>query len=292
MTFIFFGTPKESAMVLDILKSHDFLPAMVVTAPDRPAGRGLKMTESPVAAWAAQNSINTFKPESLKNSEAVETIAKAIAESGAELAIVFAYGKIIPQSILSLFPKGTLNIHPSLLPLHRGPAPVEGAILSGDVETGVSIMVLDSDMDHGPIIAQEKITLESDSTTPELLEKLVRIGAEKIASLLPDYAAGIIEATEQDHSKATFTKKISKADGEIAEADLSDTSKAAELYTKYRAYAGWPSLYFFSQSPDGTKNRIAIKKARLENNAFIIERVTPEGKKEMDYADYLKTKKS
>ncbi|HRH31290.1 MAG TPA: methionyl-tRNA formyltransferase, partial [Candidatus Paceibacterota bacterium] len=221
MTFIFFGTPKESAMVLDILKSHDFLPAMVVTAPDRPAGRGLKMTESPVAAWAAaQNSISIYKPESLKNDEAVATISQEIEESGAEFAIVFAYGKIIPQSILSLFPKGTLNIHPSLLPLHRGPAPVEGAILSGDAETGVSIMVLDRDMDHGPIVAQETIAVKSEATAPELLEKLVRIGAEKLAALLPDYAAGKIEATEQDHSKATFTKKISKADGEIAEADL------------------------------------------------------------------------
>lgn len=293
MKFIFFGTPKEATIVLATLKESGYVPSLIVTAPDRPSGRGLHIEESPVAVWAKDNTIPTFKPESLKNTAAIEKIK---AEEP-DLCIVFAYGKIIPQSILSLPKHSTLNIHPSLLPLHRGPSPVEGAILSGDQETGVSIMVLDSEMDHGPIIAQEKLEIGEDETAAELLEKLVSIGARKLSELLPDYISGKIETAKQYHSKATYTKKISRADGEIS---LSDDPE--ELYRKYRAYLGWPGIYFFDRpsdepnnnKPDGTsaKIRISIKKARMEDGIFLIERIVPEGKKEIDYADYLRAKKA
>ncbi len=292
MKFIFFGTPKEAVLVLNRLKARDFLPALVVTAPDRPAGRGLNMEESPVALWAKEHNIPVYKPESLKNEETITIIKNAEFDLG----IVFAYGKIIPQSILDIPKKGTLNIHPSLLPLYRGPAPVEGAILAGENETGVSIMVLDSQMDHGPILAQEKITISnqapngsqkdsnSEETVPVILKKLVTIGAEKLAAILPDFLSGKLKAQEQDHDKATYTKKITKSDGEIRLTD-----DPVELYKKYRAYYGWPGLFFFEQVTD-KKTRVIIKKARFENGQFIIERVLPEGKKEINYNDYSRSK--
>lgn len=281
MKYIFFGTPNEATIVLDTLATSGFLPSLIVTAPDRPAGRGLKMEESPAAIWANEHSIDTYKPESFKNAEAISKIQSAIQNDGVNLAIVFAYGKIIPESILTLFPKHVLNIHPSLLPLHRGPAPVEGALLAGDTETGVSIMILDKEMDHGPILAQEKVTISATETTPELLARLIKVGSETLAAILPDYLSDKIEAIEQDHTKATYTKKISKADGEIK---LTDDS--TELYKKYRAYRGWPGTFFFLEN--GT--RIAIKKARFANGLFTIERIVPEGKKEMDYADFIKNR--
>lgn len=289
MKFIFFGTPKEATIVLDTLLARGFSPSLIVTAPDRPSGRGLQITESPVAVWAKEHSIETLKPETLRTEESLALIKEKVADT--HLAIVFAYGKIIPQNILSLFTKGVLNIHPSILPLHRGPAPVEGAILSGDTATGVSIMVLDSEMDHGPILAQEKITIGEDETTPELLETLVRLGAEKLADILPDYIDGNISAKEQNHSIATYTNKISKANGELSFDDIKNQNTDSaqqtpiQLYRKYRAYSGWPGTFFFIHDREntGSKTRVAIKKASYENNTFIVERVVPEGKKETDF---------
>jgi methionyl-tRNA formyltransferase len=273
MKFIFFGTPSVATIVLDTLKTRGLLPTLIVTAPDRPSGRGLRIEESPVSAWANTNNIAVIKPESLKD----ESVAGAIGETNSDVAIVFAYGKIIPQTVLDLPRKGMLNIHPSLLPLHRGPAPVEGAILHGDTETGVTIMQLDNLMDHGPIIAQEKIAVGPDVTTPQLLEKLVKIGSEKLADILGDYIDGKITPIEQQHDNATYTQKITKADGEI-----SINGKPEELYRKYRAYAGWPGVFYFQI--DGDKRiRTAIKKARMEDGHFVIERIVEEGKKEKPF---------
>ncbi len=274
MKFIFFGTPKESVLVLETLAQNNFLPELVVTAGDRPVGRGLVVAESPVAIWAKEHDIAVYKPESLKNTEAVSEIENA----KPDMAIVFAYGKIIPQSILDIPKLGTFNIHPSLLPLHRGPSPVEGAILSGDKETGVSIMLLDNEMDHGPILAQEKIPLSGNETAPELLERLVKMGAEKLVKIIPDFANGKISPTPQDHTKATYTKKITKSDGEIKISEQQGKDER-EMYQKYLAYFGWPGIYFFDEN--GKRNKIT--KARFENEKFIIEKIIPEGKNEIGY---------
>ncbi len=277
MKYIFFGTPSEATIVLDALSSAGHLPSLVITAPDRPAGRGLMIKESSTAIWAKSKNIEVYKPESLKNNGVKSYIEKF----SPEIAIVFAYGKIIPQSILDFPTFGTLNIHPSLLPFYRGPSPVESAILAGDKETGVSIMRLDSEMDHGPILIQSKFPATDDSgqiiSSDLLLKKLIEIGSERLVEILPDYLAGKIESIPQDHSIATYTKKISKADGEINPSD-----DPAELYRKYCAFSNWPGIFYFEEN-NGKKIRINIKKARLENNKFIIERIVPEGKNEVDY---------
>lgn len=278
MKFIFFGTPQPATTVLDTLKAHGLIPSLIVTAPDKPQGRGLILTESPVSLFAKENNIPVYKPVSLRKGEAEEKIHEAKADIG----IVFAYGKIIPDTIISIPTHGLINIHPSLLPLHRGPAPVEGALLAGDTEIGVSIMELDAEMDHGGILAQEKMPLDVNLTAPDLLLELIGIGAEKLIEILPDYLDGKIKAMTQDHSKATFTKKIEKADLEI-----SLDEKPSLLWQKYRTYAGFGGVYFFIESQN-KKIRAVIKKAHYEDGAFIIDRVTPEGKKEMDYTDFTR----
>ena len=280
MKYVFFGTPNEATIVLDTLVAHNLTPSLIVTAPDRPAGRGLKIEQSPVATWAGRQTTHTtvVKPESLKGNG---DIANMIAGSKAELGIVFAYGAIIPQSIISLFPKGVLNIHPSLLPKYRGPAPVEGAILGGETETGVSVMLIDALMDHGPILAQEKVSIGTDETAPELLNRLVTRGASILTELIlrheNDGISFFDSAKEQNHLLATFTQKITKADGQISEADIE--AHPGEVYKKYRAYAAWPRLFYFSQ--EGERNvRTTITKMRMENGKCVVERIIPEGKKE------------
>ncbi len=281
MNIIFFGTPDVATIVLDTLVEHDMVPSLIITAPDKPSGRGLTLEASPVAVWAQAHNIECYKPTNLKTDEVVTKIAQA----QADVAVVFAYGKIIPASILSLPKYGMVNIHPSLLPLHRGPAPVEGALLAGDNETGVSVMLLDDQMDHGPILVQEKVQIEATSTAHELLQNLVRRGAENLVKILPDFIAGTIKKTEQDHTKATYTKKISKADGEIL---LSDIEKnPASVFAKFRAYADWPTIYYFE--PGGA--RIIITKAHMHDGVCSIDMVKPEGKRDMPYADYIRNKK-
>lgn len=298
MKYIFFGTPKESVIALDLLKAHNLIPSLVVTSPDRPSGRGLKITESAVAIWANENKIETLKPENLNEPSFIENL-KMI---NPDFAIVFAYGKIIPKEILVLPHKGVLNIHPSLLPKYRGPAPVEGALLNNEEHTGVTVMLMDEKMDHGPILAQEKTRIDEEILAPELLKNLIKIGTEKLIEILPKFLHGEISPLPQIHSEATFTKKIIKPDGEI---NLNDNAQI--IFNKYRAYSGGPGIYFFDEITNAktdlhnkieinnrtTENhlhRVVIKKARLENGKFIIERVLPEGRKEIDYSDYMKNK--
>lgn len=269
----FFGTPEFAASILDELSDAGIAPALVVTAPDRPAGRGLVMTPPPVKTWALQHSISLLQPEKLD--------ADFIAELGKEqwdLFIVAAYGKILKKEVLDLPAHGTLNVHPSLLPKYRGSSPIESVILSGDAETGVSIMLLDEYMDHGPVLAQKRVPLEETTTAPELEHALAVLGGALLADTIPGWINGNIESKPQDHDKATVTKKIKKEDGLISLSDDPITN-----YRKFRAYQGWPRTYFLA---DG--KRIVITDATLENGVFVVKKVVPEGKKKMEYEDFLR----
>jgi methionyl-tRNA formyltransferase len=172
-----------------------------------------------------------------------------------DLFLVVAYGKIIPEDIINLPKLGSINIHYSLLPKYRGASPVEGALLNGDTETGITIQKMEYKMDTGPIIAQEKIAIESDEKAPELRKRLIKIGGELLLKTLPDLMAEKIKLILQDESHATYCKKIKKEDGLI---DLNDDP--IKNYNKFRAYATWPRTFFFK---DG--KRIIITDAVLEN---------------------------
>jgi methionyl-tRNA formyltransferase len=275
--FAFFGTPDYAVYTLEALKSFGYIPSLIVTAPDRPVGRHLTLTPSETKIWADQNNVPTLQPDKI-TAEVIEKIKLY----NAELFVVSAYGKILPQALLDIPKHGTLNIHPSLLPLYRGPAPERGPILAGENETGVTVILLDALVDHGPIIAQEKYPLDENKNVTEVAKDLFTRGGTLLAEKIPEWIKGSIQPTQQDHSKATFTKKVKKEDGEI-----SLNGNPRENYNKYRAYIDWPGVFFFKDMGD-KKLRIKVTQARFENDSFIIEKVIPEGKKEISYSDFLK----
>jgi methionyl-tRNA formyltransferase len=276
--FAFFGTPEYSVYTLEALFNRGYIPSLIITAPDRPVGRHFTLTPPRVKVWADSHSIPTIQPVKIN-----EEIIKEIQSYNTDYFVVSAYGKILPKALLGIPEHGTLNVHPSLLPLYRGPAPEKDPVLAGDKETGVSIILLDEMVDHGPILIQEKIPLTETETTPELAEKLFTRGGEILADIIPQWIAKEIIPKEQDHAKATFTKKIKKEDGL-----LHLNGSAIQNYNKYRAFYAWPGTYFFVNK-NGKETRVKIKKARYENNSFIIERVVPEGKKEIDYSIFLQS---
>ncbi len=302
--FVFWGTPDVASETLEILKENGYMPSLIITAPDKPQGRKMIITPPPVKVWAMENKIPYLQPEKLKKEEiwnALGTLGRSDGdgqrkfsaenfrgeqsipdfflidpkkiESLPDLFLVVAYGKIIPEDIIN-FPKfGSINIHYSLLPKYRGASPVESAILNGDIETGVSIQKMEYKMDTGPVIAQEKIEIESDEKAGELRKRLIKIGGELLVKILPDFVDGKAKLTPQDENKATYCKKIKKEDGEI---DLNDDG--VKNYNKFRAYATWPRTFFFKNN-----KRIIITEAKLENGEFKILKVIPEGGKQINY---------
>lgn len=275
--WIFFGTSNFSVLVLEELKKKGFLPNLIVTTEDKPKGRKLILSPSEVKIWAEKEGINFIQPKSLKTAD----IEGELKKYSPDVFVVASYGKIIPQNILDIPSHKTLNVHPSLLPKLRGASPIQSAILE-ETETGVTIIRLDAEMDHGPIVAQQKITIIEWPPYAEKLEEIsAQIGGSLLADILPNWIENKIIEKEQDHKVATYCKKIQKSDGEL---NLNDSPELN--LRKIRAYHTWPGAYFIDNN-----KRIVVKQAHLENNLLIIDRVTPEGKKEMGYKDYLNGKK-
>lgn len=277
-TFAFFGTPEFATIILSELEMRGYLPAVVVTAPDAPKGRKLIVAPSEVSVWATSRNIPTLKPASLKDSK----FAEEISSYQCNLFIVAAYGKIIPKYILDIPEFGVLNVHPSLLPKFRGASPIESAILSDDLCTGVTIILLDEEMDHGPVLAQrERIINNWPPKGSDLTRDLAHFGGALLAEIIPERMFGL-QAFPQDHTRATFTKKIIKEDGKI---DLSGDPSVN--YKKIRAYDEWPGAYFFAER-GGKQIRVRIIDATMSDGKLTITRVIPEGKKEMPYVDFLR----
>jgi methionyl-tRNA formyltransferase len=164
--FVFFGTPEVASKTLEILKENGFLPSLIITSPDKPSGRGLQMTPTPTKVFAIENNIPYLTPEKLN-----DEIYEKLKNENADLFIVVAYGKILPERFINLPKVYTINIHYSLLPKYRGASPVESAILNGEKETGISIQKMAFKMDTGPILLEEKINIKDDEKSPELKDK-------------------------------------------------------------------------------------------------------------------------
>lgn len=271
LNFIFWGTPDVASFTLEILKENGYIPSLIITAPDKPQGRKMILTPPPVKVWAIENNIPYIQPENLKKKEMLDIVFKDNIQP--ELSIVVAYGKIIPEDIINLPKFGSINIHYSLLPKYRGASPVESAILNGDTETGITIQKMEYKMDSGATIAQEKVEIRNDEKAQELRSRLIKIGGELLVKTLPNFIDGKTSLIPQNENEATFCKKIKKEDGLL---DLNDDP--IKNYNKFRAYATWPRTYFFENG-----KRIIITEAKLENNSFIIKKVIPEGKKEVDW---------
>lgn len=261
-------------IVLDQLAKSGFLPALVVTAPDAPVGRGMKRTPSPVKVWAQQQGIETIEPETFD-----EFVIERLRREDADLFVVVAYGKILKKNVLDVPRKGALNVHPSLLPQLRGPSPVRTAIVQDVRITGVTVMRLDEKMDHGPILVQEAYQPPLwPPNARELDNYLFMRGGVLLAEILPQYINGEVEPQEQEHDQATFSKLFSKEDGLL---NMSDDPYKNLL--KIHAYAGWPGTYFFTKKGQ----RVNVLSAHLENKQLIIDEVVPEGRKRMSYKKFL-----
>jgi methionyl-tRNA formyltransferase len=277
LKFVFFGTPDVASETLEILKTNSYLPSLIITAPDRPQGRKMLVTPPPVKIWAEKNNIKCLQPEKIDQ----DFIEKLKIEN-ADLFIVVAYGKILPENLINLPKFGSINIHYSLLPKYRGASPVESAILNGDKETGISIQKMEFKLDSGPIISQEKVSILQTEKAQELRERLIKIGAELLVKTLPDYLENKITLISQDEKLATFCKKIKKEDGLIILEDLENNPE--KNYNKFKAYANWPSTFFFQND-----KRVIITDAKIEDNKFIILKVLPEGKKEISWQEFEKS---
>jgi methionyl-tRNA formyltransferase len=271
--FIFFGTPYVARDTLEILKERGYLPALVVTSPDSQRGRGMVLTPTETKTWALENDIPVITPEKI-----TDEVIVSLREVGAQYALVAAYGKLLPQSLIDSFRLGILNVHYSLLPKYRGASPVEAALLNGDTVTGVAIQKMVSELDAGDILALKEVTIEPTETTRELRPRLVTIGANILADILPEFEAGTLAATPQNASLATRCKKIKKESGLL---DLLH-GNAQENWNKYRAYAESPGTYFFMQKGD-RQMRVKIVTATFEDGEFKPLRVVPEGKNERDF---------
>lgn len=276
--FVFFGTPELAIPILEELKSAGMLPSLIVTAPDRPQGRGLALTSPPAKIWAEKNGISVLQPIKLDSEFHCQ-----LSVVGYELFIVVAYGKILPQEIIDLPKYGTFNIHYSLLPKYRGATPVESAILNGDTETGVVIQKMVFELDAGAVVAEEKVVILENENTPALRTRLNNMAKKMLVETIPKIIAVTATYREQNHAEATFTKKITKEDGLI-----DPTGDPLENYRKFLALQPWPGIYFFAKRKNGDLLRVTIKDCALRNGEFIIKRVLPEGKKEMDYKDFLR----
>lgn len=289
----FWGTSRFSIIVLEEMAREGFFPSLIITAPAKPKGRGLELAPSEVKIWADAHHIPTLEPHEIRSNEFMQTLGVDW-----DLFLVVSYGKIIPRAILNMSRHSALNVHPSLLPKLRGASPIQSAILE-DVpvntphETGVTIMLIDEEVDHGPIVAQEKITIENwPPKGSELEETLGVLGGKLLVKTIPRWTTGEIIPQEQDHEKASYVKKITKQSGHI---DLTDDP--ARMYRKIRAFDIWPRTYFLFKKKGGLRPgresadseiRVVVTEAHLEDGKLILDRVIPEGKREMDYVEFLR----
>lgn len=273
--FAYFGTPTVASETLTALIEGDFVPSVVITNPDAPKGRGMQLAPTPTKEVALAHGIPVLTPETL-DAAAIEQIAAY----GCEYAIVIAYGKIFPQALIDAFPKGAINVHYSLLPKYRGASPVEAALLHGDSVTGVTVQQMAFAMDAGDILAQEEVAIAESDTVRELFPRLIQAGAELLLKTLPNFEAGSARRVAQDAAQATYAKKIKKEEGLL---DLA--GDARENWNKYRAYYFRPGTYFMQGD-----TRVKIKQASYKDGKFVVERVVPEGKAEMAYADFAGAK--
>ncbi len=244
---IFMGTPEFAVPSLRALATgHDV--ALVVTQPDRPAGRARVVTESPVKVAARTLGLPIFQPESLRG----ERPAAILRQVQPEAIVVVAYGEILRRDILAIPRRGCVNVHASLLPRHRGAAPIAAAILAGDAVTGVTIMLMDEGMDTGPILAQAEERIQPDDTTASLSARLAELGARLLIEVLPRWLEGDLVPRPQDGSLATYAPRITKEDGLI-----DWTQPAASIERQVRAFDPWPGAYTFWQG-----RRLKITRAK------------------------------
>jgi methionyl-tRNA formyltransferase len=230
---VFMGTPRFGELVLSALVAHHDIVA-VVTQPDREAGRGRKMSASAVKALALRHGLPILQPTTLRSPELLQHLRSL----EPDVIAVAAYGKILPSAVLSLPGCGCLNVHASLLPRHRGAAPIPAAILAGDSRTGVTIMRMEEGLDTGPILTQAGLDIGSDDTTAALTEKLGSLGGQLLVETLPRWLAGEIPPEVQGISPTPYAAQLRREDGHICW-----TEPAEMIARRCRAFYPWPGAF-------------------------------------------------
>lgn len=230
---VFFGTPDFAVPTLEALSSSGLAPALVVSQPDRPAGRGRRLTAPPVARWAREHGLPVAQPDSVRAPAFLEQL-EALAP---DVAVVVAFGQIFRRPLLELPPLGCINLHGSLLPRWRGAAPIQAAIAHGDRQTGVTTMQMEAGLDTGPILLMEAVDIGPDECAPELSARLASIGGPLMVETIRGLASGTVRPREQDHTKATVAGRLNKTDG-----DVDWQRSARQIYDTWRAFAPWPGL--------------------------------------------------
>ncbi|MGL4475620.1 MAG: methionyl-tRNA formyltransferase [Shewanella sp.] len=300
LNIIFAGTPDFAARHLQALIDSHHNVIAVYTQPDRPAGRGKKLTPSPVKALAQAHNIEVYQPSSLRQEPAQQELAAL----NADLMVVVAYGLILPKVVLDMPAMGCINVHGSLLPRWRGAAPIQRALWAGDSETGVTIMQMDVGLDTGDMLLKTYLPIEDSDTSASLYEKLAAQGPEALLQTLTGLSDGSITAIKQDESLANYAEKLSKE-----EAQLDWHKPAVNLWREVRAFNPWPVSYFelqgqtikvwqaevkATQCTEAPGTILAATKAGLEiattDGVIVLTTLQLPGKKPLAFADILNSR--
>ena len=293
------GTPDFAKASLDMLIREQFDVVGVFTQPDRPKGRGMAMSASPVKELALRHGIPVFQPEKLRDASVLDQL-RALSP---DILVVVAYGKILPEELLNAAPYGAINVHGSLLPKYRGASPIQWAVLNGDETTGVSIMVLDKEMDAGDLIAWEETPIGEKESAGELFERLRWIGAKLLVKTLREIEAGTVRRIPQDHSRATYVQKLDKS---LSPIDWNRSPR--EIVKRIFGLQPWPvatmklngavcKVYDAdytkreSHAEPGTvvsAGEEGVEIACGQDRTILITELQPPGKKRMKAADYLR----
>ena len=292
---VFMGSPDFALPALQALYEH-YQVVGVVTQPDRPAGRGRQPQASPVKQAAQALGLEVYQPVSLRKPE----VLAQLSAWAPDLIVVAAFGQILPKAVLDLPPKGSLNVHASLLPHWRGASPIQAAIAAGDDHSGVTIMLMDEGLDTGPILSQRSVPLPFGITGSQLSKQLAELGARTLIEILPSYLDGMVAPLPQNENEATYAPMLKKSDGLL---DFNRT--ALELTRKVNAYQPWPGTYFnfnnrqlkvLAAHPHDTFDssigaHYIVNESPAVGTAqglLVLDRVQPEGKKPMSGADFLR----
>jgi methionyl-tRNA formyltransferase len=233
---LFMGTPEPARICLNALIDAKEEIVAVITQPDRPKGRGLKLAPGPVKETAAEHAIPVFQPDKIKEKESIDLV-RGLAP---DLIIIVAYGKILPKEILDIPKYGAINVHASLLPKYRGAAPVQSAILNGEKYTGITIMAVTEALDSGDIILQESIPIYEADNTATLTERLFKMGAKLLVNAVSQIKAGKVKPVKQDDEKATYAPTLKKENGVI-----DWRKRAPEICDQIKAFNPWPGAYTY-----------------------------------------------
>jgi methionyl-tRNA formyltransferase len=250
MVVMFFGTPRFAVPTLRRLLDSSHTVAGVVTQPDRPRGRGQKVTFAPVKTLALEHQVPVIQPDRLKPPE----VSEALRAWNADIGVVAAYGRIIPAHLLTIPRLGMINVHASLLPTYRGAAPVHRAVMNGDAKTGVTIMRVVKELDAGPTFAKVTRPIGPDETSDVVEDALAGLGAQLLIDVLDQLAAGTAHEEPQDHSQATYAPRLTKEEGLI---DWSQSAQA--IHNRVRGLYPWPHAYTYLNGA-----RLIIRRTRVQ----------------------------